>query len=81
MILEHINLSVSDLERSICFYRDLFDFGVRWRGTTTEGAPAAHVGNESVYLALFEAREKGARSLSDHCLAGRPRPRAGFVVW
>jgi catechol 2,3-dioxygenase-like lactoylglutathione lyase family enzyme len=59
MFLEHVNLSVSNLDRSLRFYRDLFGFDVRWRGSTVEGAPAAHLGDARHYLALFEAREAG----------------------
>ncbi len=77
MFLEHVNLSVSDLERSIGFYADLFGFRVRWRGKTTEGAPAAHVGDERVYLALFEARKQG-RASQDYGQVGINH--FGFVV-
>jgi catechol 2,3-dioxygenase-like lactoylglutathione lyase family enzyme len=57
MYLEHVNLSVANLEQSLAFYRQLFDWDVRWRGFTTSGQPAAHVGDERTYLALFEALE------------------------
>ena len=54
MFIEHVNLTVSDLQRSIDFYRDLFGFEVRWKGTTSDEAPAAHVGDERSYIALFQ---------------------------
>jgi catechol 2,3-dioxygenase-like lactoylglutathione lyase family enzyme len=54
MHLEHVNLTVADVERSARFYRDLLGFEERWRGTTTEGRPALHVGTPDSYLALFE---------------------------
>lgn len=63
MFLEHVNLTVTDLERSIAFYARLFDFKVRWRGETSDGKAAAHVGDDQDYLALFQAR------------AATPRPR------
>jgi catechol 2,3-dioxygenase-like lactoylglutathione lyase family enzyme len=59
MRLEHVNLTVSDVERAIRFYGDLFDFKVRWRGTLDGGRPAAHVGGENFYLALFETANPG----------------------
>lgn len=59
MFLEHVNLSVSDLERSIAFYNELFGFEVRWRGFTSDGQPAAHVGDQRCYLALFQASAPG----------------------
>ena len=64
MRIEHVNLTVADLETSIDFYRRLFGWEVRWRGeiiNTTRAAPAAHVGvPDGPFLALFEA-EKGER--------------------
>jgi catechol 2,3-dioxygenase-like lactoylglutathione lyase family enzyme len=59
MFLEHVNLTVSDLKRSVAFYRELFGFQVRWEGTTADGQPAAHVGDERTYLALFQAETPG----------------------
>ena len=57
--LEHANVTVKDLEQSIDFYRDLMGFEVRWRGTVSSGSPAAHVGTDRFYLALFEASRDG----------------------
>ena len=77
MFLEHVNLTVTDLDRSIAFYGDLLDLRVRWRGKTTDGAAAAHVGDDRCYLAMFQATESGAPD-SDY---GRPGiNHFGFVV-
>jgi len=58
MFLEHINLTVSDLNRSIDFYTSLLDLHVRWRrGADDPKGPAAHVGDERCYLAMFQATE------------------------
>jgi catechol 2,3-dioxygenase-like lactoylglutathione lyase family enzyme len=65
MFIEHVNLTVSDLPRSIDFYRDLFGFEVRWQGTTSNGAPAAHVGDERSYVALFQGKN-GSRGDTDY---------------
>ena len=53
MYLEHANLTVTDIDRSIAFYRDLFGYEVRWRGKDSAGRPAAHVGDDRFYLAFF----------------------------
>jgi len=63
MRLEHANLTVSDLARSIDFYRQVLGFEVRWRGeifNTTRMAPAVHVGppGGDFYLSLFEAERE-----------------------
>ena len=59
MFIEHVNLTVSNLARSLEFYRRLFGWDVRWQGTTTGGTPAAHLGDERCYIALFEAPKAG----------------------
>ncbi len=59
MFIEHVNLTVSNLARSLDFYRRLFGWDVRWQGTTTGGTPAAHIGDERCYVALFEAPKRG----------------------
>ena len=59
MFLEHVNFTVSDLDRSIDFYSRLFGFKVRWKGTVDDGRLAAHVGDDRQYLALFEAASPG----------------------
>jgi catechol 2,3-dioxygenase-like lactoylglutathione lyase family enzyme len=58
MFLEHVNMSVADLEHTIAFYQQLLGLKVRWRGTTPSGLEAAHVGDERNYLALFEIGER-----------------------
>ena len=58
MFLEHVNMSVSDLDQMIDFYRRVLGLGVRWRGTTATGEPAAHVGDDHFYLALFEVEDR-----------------------
>jgi catechol 2,3-dioxygenase-like lactoylglutathione lyase family enzyme len=77
MFLEHVNLSVSDLERSIAFYSRLLDLEVRWRGTTTDGLPAAHIGDQRSYLALFGGAS-GERAPNDYDVLGINH--IGFVV-
>lgn len=55
MFLEHINLTVNDLNRSIDFYQDLLGMEIRWQGKTADGKLAVHIGDEKCYLALFQA--------------------------
>lgn len=59
MHLEHVNLTVSDLDRSIAFYCDLLDLHVRWKGPIDGDRLGAHVGDERCYLALFQATAGG----------------------
>jgi glyoxylase I family protein len=47
--MEHVQLTVADLERSIEWYGRVFDFSVRW----TDGR-TAHVGTDRFYVAVTE---------------------------
>jgi catechol 2,3-dioxygenase-like lactoylglutathione lyase family enzyme len=58
MRLEHVNLTVADVERSIEFYDRLLGLRVRWKGFTSGGQPAAHVGDDQWYIALFEGEPR-----------------------
>src|SRR5215831_11605596 len=59
MYLEHVNLTVSDLDRSVAFYSDLLDLHVRWKGPIGGDLLGAHVGDDRCYLALFQAAHEG----------------------
>src|SRR5688500_4207056 len=59
MRLEHVNLTVSDLDRSITFYCDLLDVHVRWKGLIDQDRLGAHVGDDRSYLALFQGTDAG----------------------
>ena len=72
MRLEHVNLTVADLDRSIRFYSDLLDLQLRWQGLTNSGEPAAHLGNEDWYLALFQASEGNLDERVERRDYGRP---------
>lgn len=57
-VLEHVNLTVSDPERSSALFQRLLGWHERWRGAA-QGGRTIHVGNESGYLALFTGDEAG----------------------
>jgi catechol 2,3-dioxygenase-like lactoylglutathione lyase family enzyme len=79
MHLEHVNLTVADLDRSIDFYCRLLGFRVRWRRDGGEDRPAAHIGDDRVYLALFEAPpSRNGRAPLDYDAVGLNH--FGFVV-
>ncbi len=51
--LEHVNLTVSDPERSAALMADLFGWQERWRGPSQMGGWTIHVGDQKSYLALY----------------------------
>ncbi|HEX5586641.1 MAG TPA: VOC family protein [Acidimicrobiia bacterium] len=77
MHIEHVNLTVSDLDRSIAFYSDLFDLHVRWKGPIDGTRLGAHVGDDRSYLALFQATAAGP---VDHDYTRPGVNHFGFVV-
>jgi catechol 2,3-dioxygenase-like lactoylglutathione lyase family enzyme len=77
MFLEHVNLTVADVDRSAAFYADLLGLHVRWKGTLDGDRIAAHVGDDRVYLALFQAAATGG---VDHDYATPGLNHFGFVV-
>lgn len=79
MFLEHVNLTVADLDRSIGFYCELLGLRLRWRRAGGDGTTAAaHVGDDRHYLALFEARPGSRRPEPDYESVGLNH--FGFVV-
>ena len=79
MHLEHINMTVRDLDASIDFYCRLLGLDVRWRRPEGEPSPAAHVGNDAFYIALFQADDpEEPAAPRDYGKLGMNH--AGFVV-
>ena len=77
MRLEHVNLTVTDVDRSIAFYSELLGLRVRWQGPLDDGLAGAHVGDDAFYLALFEASADGD---VDHDYSRRGINHFGFAV-
>lgn len=55
--LEHINLTVSDLDKTANMLCELFGWTIRWRGASIEGGETVHVGGKDSYLAIYKAPE------------------------
>ena len=51
--IEHVNLTVSQPERSAKLLADLFGWHVRWQGPARDGGRVIHVGDETNYLAVY----------------------------
>jgi catechol 2,3-dioxygenase-like lactoylglutathione lyase family enzyme len=54
-VIEHVNVTVSDLDRAIALMRDVFGWELRWRGPSKLGGETAHVGAAQSYVALYKA--------------------------
>lgn len=52
-ILEHINMTVSDPDKTAQMLVDLFDWKIRWSGSSKHNGYTVHVGNDADYVALY----------------------------
>lgn len=74
--LEHINITVSDIERSAALLEQLCGWHIRWRGPSQLGGETIHVGNERDYIAVYT---KGA-PLTARFAKGAPLNHVGLAV-
>lgn len=73
--IEHVNLTVSDIERSAALFEDLLGWRQRWRGEAMNGGETIHVGEEMTYLALYnDGREHTGQA------KGLPMNHVGLLV-
>jgi catechol 2,3-dioxygenase-like lactoylglutathione lyase family enzyme len=76
--IEHVNITVSDPKRTSDLMERLFDWHVRWSGSTQNGGHTIHVGSEDHYVALYAGGDsaKAAEAFSK----GRPLNHIGVEV-
>lgn len=74
--LEHINITVSDIERSAALLERLMGWRIRWRGPSQVGGETIHVGGVQDYIAVYT---KGA-PLPGPFAKGQPLNHVGLVV-
>src|SRR5690242_16670815 len=70
--IEHVNLTVSDIERSAALFENLLGWRQRWRGEAQGGGETIHVGETDTYLALYTDRLDHAGQVK-----GRPLNHVG----
>lgn len=51
--LEHVNVTVSDPDKTAAMLCDLFGWKVRWKGDSIHGGTSIHVGADDSYLAIY----------------------------
>ena len=84
--IEHVNITVSQPERSARLLEDLFGWHVRWQGPARDGGRVIHVGDDANYLAVYAlpetARERDWEGkLKDHAWPkGAPLNHVGIQV-
>jgi catechol 2,3-dioxygenase-like lactoylglutathione lyase family enzyme len=73
--LEHVNITVSDIERSAALLGRLCGWHIRWRGPSMLGGETIHVGGEHDYIAVYT---RGP--LTQRFGKGLPLNHVGLVV-
>lgn len=76
--IEHVNVTVSNPDRTADFLKRVFDWHIRWRGQAAKGGHTIHVGNEQFCLAVYAA-VLGQTEPSGHH-KGSPLNHIGIVV-
>ncbi len=74
--LEHINIRVSDPDRTAALLTRLSGWHERWRGPSALGGWTIHLGSESDYIALYQ----GDNPLPGRFAKGLPLNHIGLVV-
>jgi len=74
--IEHVNITVTDPERTAALMNKIFGWEIRWSGPARDGGRAIHVGDDTVYLALFTPAEGGEQRYPK----GEPLNHVGLVV-
>ena len=68
--LEHVNISVSNPQKTAELLQTLFDWKIRWQGPSTLGGHTVHVGNEDDYIALYCGDESKPKLKDSDRVAG-----------
>ncbi|MFT5776772.1 VOC family protein, partial [Hyphomonas sp.] len=55
--LEHVNITVSDVDRTSRMLERIFGWHVRWKGPSLNNGQSAHVGTDTAYIALYSPGE------------------------
>ncbi|HEX2811419.1 MAG TPA: VOC family protein [Sphingopyxis sp.] len=51
--IEHVNLTVSDPDRTAGILSGIFGWHERWRGPARDGGRTIHLGSDAAYVALY----------------------------
>ena len=78
-IFEHVNLTVTDAERTAKRLCALFDWKVRWHGPAINDGYTYHIGTDDFYLALYAPRETQGAQPDGFRMVGRLN-HVGVVV-
>jgi catechol 2,3-dioxygenase-like lactoylglutathione lyase family enzyme len=76
--VEHVNVTVSDIDRTAGMLMEVFGWRIRWRGAAASGGSTIHVGEADTYLAIY--MEPGGPRAPLGYAKGAPLNHVGVVV-
>ena len=76
--IEHVNLTVSDPERSAALMARIFGWHERWRGSARDGGMSIHVGSDEAYVAFYTGPD--GLHANAHFAKGEPLNHVGIQV-
>lgn len=76
--IEHVNLTVSDPDRTAALMQRIFGWRERWRGPARDNGTTVHVGSDTAYVALYAA--PGGETADIPWAKGAPLNHVGIVV-
>ncbi len=75
--IEHVNVTVSDPDRSAALMEAIFGWKVRWRGPARDGGHTVHIGTADHYVAFYPSAPNASAELF---AKGRPLNHIGVEV-
>ena len=77
--LEHVNLTVSNPDRSAAMFAAIFGWHERWRGSPAQGGGSTiHLGDDTSYVALYTGPD--GQHANAHWTKGVPLNHVGVEV-
>ena len=76
--IEHVNVTVTDPERTARLMETLFGWKIRWKGPARDGGRSIHVGSDTHYIALYTGAN--AAYTEEDFAKGRPLNHIGVEV-
>ncbi|MEO9213196.1 MAG: VOC family protein [Caulobacteraceae bacterium] len=77
--IEHVNVTVTDADRTARSMEAIFGWRVRWSGPARSGGRSVHVGSADTYIALYTG-SAGTRGGPADFAKGRPLNHIGVEV-
>ncbi|MCR9261130.1 MAG: VOC family protein [Pseudomonadaceae bacterium] len=69
-VLEHVNITVTEPEKTAALLCNLFDWRIRWQGPAKLGGYTVHVGGDDDYLAVYSYPPAESEETSAYSAAG-----------